>query len=345
MLFQSKAEKKYRERLKIIKGSYFKSSMNSVTEGFEYFSSETFKNTNPEKLHDLIKLCKSVGIKKTIKLLVTQHKYMPSIKKSISKSFQETKIYLKELQEFGHIKSGTSLFSCMPNNFVWRQLKNYAWDKWKVKIGFTELPEDLIFKGKAVLFKYVLVCIQEMAEENIEKAPKLQAGIEMQRVCNSLGLAVNDIADWMRKSYSIKCQTNHPFVGLINVAPLAGKAGMGCQGMDGLLITPEFGKRNCIAPIFIYGKYFEYTDNQEYEWIENFCLNCRICQTNCPAQAIYLDRKIINDSLDGLTIKTCIDREKCFSQFTVNLGCSICIKVCPFSSRKYDKIKQTFLKK
>ncbi len=91
---------------------------------------------------------------------------------------------------------------------------------------------------------------QEMDKEKIDLAPDLRAGEEVMKVYNTLGLAVNDIARWLRDKHDIRCQSNHPLGGLVNT---------------------------------------------------------------------------INQTI------TCIDRIKCFPQFSKTLGCSICIKVCPFS--------------
>jgi epoxyqueuosine reductase QueG len=133
--------------------------------------------------------------------------------------------------------------------------------------------------------------------------------------------------------------------GLSLTPPLAGKAGLGWRGWQGLLITPQFGVRQRIAPIFIDDQWFEYTDNKEHEWIEDYCEICRKCQKECPTEAI-LDEKVTRiDALEGIgQMKTCVDIMKCFPYFAETLGCSICVKVCPFSegAPKYHEIKSKF---
>ena len=122
---------------------------------------------------------------------------------------------------------------------------------------------------------------------------------------------------------------------------------MGWQGCTGLLITPKYGSRVRIAPIFIEEKLFEYTDSKEHEWIEEFCKTCGKCQRSCPVGAIYPNKKA-STVIDGaFSIRTCIDREKCFPQFSRTLGCSICIKVCTFSKgiEAYNKMKNSVLKR
>ena len=83
---------------------------------------------------------------------------------------------------------------------LWEEIKIYAREKWGlVKFGFTEVPADIIFKGRHILYKYALVFIEEMRKEYIDDAPHLKAGYETIRVYNSLGKKVLDIAQWLRK--------------------------------------------------------------------------------------------------------------------------------------------------
>jgi ferredoxin len=261
-----------------------------------------------------------------------------------NRCFTDLAPYLHELENTQHISHDSGLMESYPNQEIWDSLVAYARNQHNVTIGFTELPRDLLFKGKGVLFRYALVCLQEMNKDKIDAAPALQAGEEVQRVYNALGHAANDIARWLREKYAIKCQANHPLGGLVNSPPLAGKAGLGWQGMDGILITPRYGKRQRIALIFLHEKYFEYTDNRDHVWIEDYCKTCRRCWKACPARAIYDTKVVSNDNDPGFVIRTCIDREKCFPQFARTLGCSICIKVCPFSRGDgvYEKIKNSF---
>ncbi|ACL70104.1 hypothetical protein [Halothermothrix orenii] len=256
---QTKMERKFLKRIKKHPDKVIMAHKNSVQEGFEYFESK----------HGLLikNMFFAMGLKNALKILKIMAKYMPSMLRERNKCFTDLEEYLNEINESGQISSTAQekyLIESYPNKELWNKLKNYAWEKWGVIIGFTELPRQLIFKDKAVLFKYALVCIQEMDKNKIDLAPELDAGEEVQRVYNSLGIAVNDIANWLRKNFGIKCQSNHPLGGLVDTSPLAGKAGLGWQGHNGLLITPQFGPRNRIAPILIKNKLFEFTDNHEH---------------------------------------------------------------------------------
>lgn len=341
------SEKQYLSRIRNFSDQVIMAHDDSVQQGFEYFESQEFNQANSKHRSLIMDKLFSAGLRNIPKMVKIFAKYMPSMMREIDKGFTDLEEYLDELESIGHILSNSdSLGNTCPNEEAWKELIEYAWEKWKLIIGFTEVPSQLIFKGKSILFRYALVCIQEMDKNKIDLAPELEAGEEVQRIYYSLGIAVNDIARWIRERYGVKCQSNHPLGGLVDLSPLAAKSGMGWQGCNGLLITPQFGQRNRIAPIFVQDKIFEFTDNNNHVWIEEFCRNCKKCQRSCPTQAIYPEKKISIQNVPGIhQTRTCIDRKKCFPQFNRTLGCSICIKTCPFSQgdSSYGKIRDRIM--
>ena len=305
----------------------------SVQEGFEYlFAVRTdlkpFDGDNPERVNPM----RRMGM--PIRAMGSMIKIMRDIQKGSSQSWEDIEPYFDELEPVPFV----------PKPGLWDELNKFIMKKWDdVRIGFTELPRQMIFRGKFTLFRYALVVSQEMKKDKIDQAPEFPAGQEVMRVYGSLGLVVNEIARWLRKR-GVRCQSNHPIGGLVNTPSLAGKAGMGWQGRSGLLVTPEYGPRVRLAPVFIEHKYFEFTDNREHDWIEDHCELCQRCEKECPTQAIY-SKKIVNiDNMPGIgAMGTCIDREKCFEYFLKTLGCSVCVKVCPFSrgGDTYERLKAT----
>ncbi len=323
------AEKEYLDRVRKYPDQVIWAHEDSVQEGFEFFESDI----------GMLQLVKdkflSVGLRNIPRMVGLFARYMPDMNRGRNECFTDLNEYLEGLEETGKLalpEQNSALDENYPNTDLWEGLTGYAWKEWGVTLGFTELARQLIFKGKAVLFRYALVCIQEMDQEKIDLAPKLDAGQEVQRVYVSLGLAVNDIARWLRHNHGVSCQSNHPLAGLVNTTPLAAKAGMGWQGQNGLLITPQYGQRQRIAPILLKDRLFKFTDNGDHRWIENFCETCRKCERACPVQAIHHERQPGIENIPGIDqTRTCIDRLKCYPQFSRTLGCSICIKVCPFS--------------
>ena len=348
---KGKFEVKYHQKFSKYPDSIILATERSVQEGFEYlFESYGNKDTNSKKrnypVSTMIKMSKGHlgGLFRKIR---TIFKYRKDLFRGRNECFTDLDPYYQELESKGSISNNLGIVQSTTNPKLWDELNKYIQSKWDdVIIGFTELPEDLIFKGKFVLFRYAIIVVQEMKKDKIDEAPKDPAGDETMRVYASLGLLVNDIARWLR-SKGVKCQSNAPLGGLVCTPPLAGKAGLGWQGRHGNLITPQFGARQRLAPIFLQDAIFQVTDNEEHRWIEEYCQKCGLCQKNCPTQAIFSEKKINIDNIPGIgAMRTCIDREKCFPYFNATIGCSVCIKVCPFSKAKgiYEKLKQNTVK-
>ncbi|WDV47616.1 4Fe-4S dicluster domain-containing protein [Clostridiaceae bacterium M8S5] len=332
-------EEKYIERIKKFPNQILDEHEYAIQQGFSYFASDKYKDKfigKPPK-----------GVKKKMirdaiagkaPLLGVFSNMLGTIRGMIQ-NFKDAEEYVVELEKTGRIVDESSICS----ESVWQELQKYAWDKHNVLIGFTEVPREYIFKRKALLFKYAIVCIQEMKEEAINKAPLIEASYEALRVYNSLGKATNDMTRWLKENHGIKCMACSPMGGLVDTVPLAQKAGLGGVGHNGLLITPQFGPRQRISVIFVNRPIFDFTDSKEHLWINEFCKNCRTCERKCEANAIYTN-KIKNDTTGFVTS---IDREKCYPYFSKTGGCGVCIKVCPFSkgNSSYEKIKDRYFSK
>lgn len=238
------------------------------------------------------------------------------------------------------VESKPAPFQPVPG--LWEELLAYVGGKWAdVRLGFTELPRQMIFRGRFTLFRYALVVLQEMKKDRIDRAPGPEAQDEVRRVYASLGFVVNDVARWLRR-HGVRCQSNHPMGGLVNTPSLAAKAGLGWQGRSGILVTPEFGPRVRLAPVFIEHQFFDFTDNRDHDWIEQHCETCRKCEEECPGQAIHSQKVVSVENVPGVgALRTCIDLARCLGPFSRTMGCAVCVKVCPFSQGddSYSRLK------
>jgi epoxyqueuosine reductase len=195
--------------------------------------------------------------------------------------------------------------------------------------GYTTVPPNLVFEGKAVLHPNAIMLTMEMDKARMDTSPSPDAAVMVHETYDRLGIAANRLARHLRRlGYS--AQAGHPLGGLVLYPPLAQAAGLGWQGMHGLLITPEFGPRVRLAAVFTSIEDLPDTATDEHAWIEDFCRECVKCVRRCPPQAIAT--KPVRHE-DGRT--TWIDSERCLPYFVRNNGCSICIAVCPFHQRDY----------
>jgi len=200
--------------------------------------------------------------------------------------------------------------------------------------GYTSVPPELVFEGKAVLHANAIVLAMEMDKTRMDGSPSPDSAVMVHETYNQLGIAANAIARHLR-ALGCSAQAGHPLGGLVLYPPLAQAAGLGRQGMHGLLITPEFGPRVRLAAVFTSIEDLPSTGTDEHAWIEDFCRECVKCVRQCPPAAIN-EEPVRHDT--GRV--TWIDADRCLPYFVRNHGCSICIKVCPFHQREYGWLKE-----
>ena len=190
---------------------------------------------------------------------------------------------------------------------------------------YVKLPHDLIFQEYGVLYDNAIILAMEMSRELIDEAPS-QATLNMVfGTYDDLGKAANEIAGYLR-DHGYAAQADHPLGGLVLFPPLAQRAGIGWVGKHGLLITPEYGPRVRLAAVYTSIGNLPFAESNIHGWVEDYCETCGICVQQCPPEAI-LDESIAHET--GLITR--ISQQGCFEYFAQYYGCSVCVKVCPFS--------------
>ena len=202
-------------------------------------------------------------------------------------------------------------------------------------LEFVKLSPDLIFQGAGIIYDNAIILAMEMSEEKINKAPSQETMDMVFDTYDSLGIAANMIAAFLREN-GYAAQADHPLGGLALFPPLAHKAGIGRVGRHGLLITPEFGPRVRLAAVYTSIHDLPFVDSNEHSWIDDYCNECGLCIDQCPPKAI-LDEVVVQES--GLITR--VTQKLCFEYFAQYYGCSVCIKACPFSEGgdTYERLK------
>ncbi|MHA1666870.1 MAG: hypothetical protein ACTSW7_05830, partial [Candidatus Thorarchaeota archaeon] len=218
------------------------------------------------------------------------------------------------------------------------ELRSFARSHGVDPLEFVKLPRDLIFQHMGVLYDNAIILAMEMDQELIDKAPSQDTMTMVFETYDTLGIAANKIAEFLREN-GFGAQADHPLGGLVLFPPLAQKAGIGFVGKHGLLITPEFGSRVRLAAVYTSIENLPFAEHNDHEWIADYCSSCGLCIRGCPPRAI-LNESIVHDSGQTTNIK----QAECFEYFLQYYGCSVCIKVCPFSKKPYSDIKTSFEK-
>jgi hypothetical protein len=216
------------------------------------------------------------------------------------------------------------------------ELRQFAQSAGADEVGFSSVPQEWVFKHTAIRYSHAIVLVMEMDKARMDLAPNPDTALMVHETYNQLGQVCNKIAEWLRER-GYAAHAGHPLGGMALYPPMAQAAGLGWRGINGLVITPQFGPRVRLAAVFTEIENLPVYQGDEHAWVLDFCEACKRCIRDCPPDAFY-DEPIQHKN--GLV--TVLDNEKCFPYFAKNHGCSVCIKVCPFNQQSYHKIKAGF---
>ena len=200
-------------------------------------------------------------------------------------------------------------------------------------IGFAKVDPRWVFREKAILYPHAIVFAMEMDKQRIDTAPSAACMKTVMETYRDQGRVANKIAARLRQ-LGYGAHAGHPLMGLALYPPLAQAAGLGWMGLNGIIITPEHGPRVRLAAVFTSIENLPYSTGNEHAWIEAYCDSCRVCIHKCPPQALYGEP--VRHENGQLTY---VDNKRCFPYFNEYYGCSVCIKVCPFNHKPYEKLK------
>jgi len=114
------------------------------------------------------------------------------------------------------------------------------------------------------------------------------------------------------------------------VPPIAIDAGLGEQGRHSIVITPELGCN--VRPAVITTNLQLKPDKSIDIGVADFCKTCKICAENCPSGSITREGKT---EIRGY-VKYPLKAHSCYNFWNSNLGnlgCRLCIAVCPYTRK------------
>lgn len=120
----------------------------------------------------------------------------------------------------------------------------------------------------------------------------------------------------------------------IAVTPVAIDAGLGEQGRNSTLITPELGANTRLAAVTTDMPLLP--DQPIDVGIKDFCNKCKICAETCPSGAISFDEEP-KQTVRGYK-RWVLDQDKCFTVWNSVAtshprGCRVCLAVCPYTRK------------
>ncbi|PKO00885.1 MAG: [Fe-S]-binding protein [Chloroflexi bacterium HGW-Chloroflexi-4] len=216
------------------------------------------------------------------------------------------------------------------------EVESFAKSLGVAEIGYSIVNPRYIFRDFRILFPNAMVFTIEMNRDKIREAPSLSSYIEIWRTYYEVGVIVNKVADFLRQR-GYNAHAGPAVGGDVNYVPVAIDTGLGISGKNGLLITRQNGPRVRLAAVYTDIENLPFSQENQHQWVREYCESCNICVQKCPADAIFPVTKVHPDG--GPTY---IDHTKCAMPFSNDNGCTLCIKYCPFGNVSYDKLKTKF---
>ncbi len=177
--------------------------------------------------------------------------------------------------------------------------------------------------------KYAIVLAKEMNFSKIQSTltdKNAESLGEIGKTYFDLGHIACGLAAYIR-SLGWSARAHHVRSEQIFQVPHAVDAGLGEQGRMNYLITMKYGPRVRLASVTTDMELIE--DRPVDIGVQDFCESCRLCEINCPAQALSGERAVVRGYRRWPQ-----DAEECF-KFWVSggntFGCTMCLKVCPWN--------------
>jgi ferredoxin len=194
-------------------------------------------------------------------------------------------------------------------------------------VRILRVTEDLIFDRDTIPEKYAIILASQMRSEAFEKSPerKFRASLlEAMQVYLRGNVNAKKLADWLRGQGIAARGIGTPMGTPLNLVHSAERAGMGQLGKHGSLIHKEMGPMFRMA--YVLTDLPLIVDEPEDIAVDDFCTLCQLCTTACPPGAIFDEKQWVRGEL-----KWYVDFDKCVPYFNENMGCGICLAVCPYS--------------
>ncbi len=193
-------------------------------------------------------------------------------------------------------------------------------------VGITEPQDEWFFDGFEPSFKYAISIAVPMDREEMRYPTQIRTHAEVFRIYRKVGLAAIRLAEYIRsRGYpAIACTNIAPGTSEVQHVPIAIAAGLGQLGKHNSMITKDYGSNVRLATVLT--EMPLEVDHPIDIGVDDFCMFCQICTTNCPPQAIFETKQMVRGEERWF-----INFDRCAPYFVANESCAICIEVCPWS--------------
>jgi ferredoxin len=217
-----------------------------------------------------------------------------------------------------------------------RSIKAKAMELGADLVGVCRLQPHMIDLGAEVPHEFVIACC---VAEDYEKVTQGADAVEEEamRVYVRCTEIATDLAAQIR-AMGYPARAHHNGGCEVQAIPIFYQVGFGELGRHGSLINEKYGAS--FRPGFVTTDLPLVTDQPREFGVQNFCINCNVCQRNCPGDAIPQDFVVTHGIKRWL-----IDLEKCYPYSRLrNEYCHLCVDVCPYNVKSHPLTYRAFMK-
>ena len=220
---------------------------------------------------------------------------------------------------------------------ITREIKEKAHDLGADLVGVCRLQPHMIDLGADVPHEFVVVaCVAEDYEKVMHGADAVEE--EGMRVYVKCAEIATELASSIR-SLGYPARAHHNGGSEVQAIPIFYQVGFGELGRHGSLINEKYGAS--FRPGFVTTDLPMVEDQPRAFGVQDFCLNCNVCQLNCPGDAIPQDYVLTRGIKRWL-----IDLERCYPYSRLrDEYCHLCVDVCPYNVRSHPETYRAFMKK
>lgn len=206
-----------------------------------------------------------------------------------------------------------------------RLVKQVALDSGADDVGICAYEADWTFDDRPIpAGKWAIVLIVAHDYDNFKDAPSETALAEVVDQYGRAASVSKLVASWLQEhGWEADAKTG-PRTEDVLMIPAAVAAGVGELGKHGSIINRRFG--SSVRLSLVLTDVPLNPDRPDPFGADEFCQSCQVCTNACPPEAIVPDKQWVRGDL-----KWYVDFDKCVPYFVENLGCGICLAVCPWS--------------
>jgi epoxyqueuosine reductase QueG len=219
---------------------------------------------------------------------------------------------------------------------VTEQIKAKASELGAHMVGVCRLQPHMIDLGSEVPHEFVIACCVAEDYEKVMHGPDAVEEEAMRTYAKCTEIATMLAACVRAMGYP--AIAHHNGASEVQAVPIFYQVGFGELGRHGSLINEKYGAS--FRPGFVTTDLPLVEDRPREFGVQDFCMNCNVCQRNCPGDAIPQDYV----STHGIK-RWLIDLEKCYPYSRLrDEYCHLCVDVCPYIVKSHPETYKAFMK-